>query len=158
MKRRVEFMRCLQMLVVVLALMVFPAASLYGQMGTMESPRTAYLQALADLRMARTLMDQEKRSEMRDEKKRTSEELDAAIQEVQGMVHDSGRSQPSAPLAKNDPDAVLRATLQLLNDAVQRVMFTKTPEALRDAQVRAVRHIDEARKSVNHALHPVVRR
>ena len=145
---------------IVAVLMVFLGISLTVSARPVDPPRSAYMQAYVSLLQARALLDQEKRSELRDAKKRAASEVDAAIAQMQQMLHQGGPAPRVTlpPPPKNDPDAALRTALSLLNQAVEKILLTKTPEPMRNGQAALLRHIEEARQAINHSLHPVPHR
>ena len=124
-----------------------------------QAQHPAYLHALSNLRQARALLQTDTRPGFREEKNRAMDEIDRAIQEVRRAVREEGRESrwTPPPATQGDPDRPLRSAMTLLDEAHGDVARGVDTSDYRGLQDRALRHIDEARRSLGHALHSVGR-
>jgi hypothetical protein len=120
-----------------------------------QAQRPHYLHALSNLRQARALLQMDSRPGSIGERDHAIDEIDRAIQEVKMAVRDEGRSSrfTPPPSIQGDPDRPLRSALALLDEAHGDVTAGMDAPEDRGLQARAIRHIDEARIAVGHALH-----
>jgi hypothetical protein len=121
-----------------------------------QHPR--YLHALSNLREARELLQTDNRAGFIGERDRAIGEIDRAIDEVKAAVRDEGRNPyRTPPPAGGDPNRPLRSALGLLDEA-RRDIATGTDETGHiGLQMRALRHVDEARRALDHAMHMMER-
>jgi hypothetical protein len=119
-----------------------------------------YGHALSNLRQARALLDQDTRPGFREEKNRAIDEIESAIRDVARSLHEEGRSThfTPPPATQGDPDRPMRSAMTLLDEAAEdmRAGGADTPE-LRELQDHTIRHINEARRALGHALREVER-
>jgi hypothetical protein len=120
-----------------------------------QAQHPAYLHALSNLRQARALLQTDSRPGFREEKNRALDEIDRAIQEVRRAVREEGRESrwSPPPATQGDPDRPLRSAMTLLDEAHGDVARGVDTSDYRGLQDRALRHIDEARRFLGHALH-----
>lgn len=140
----------------VLGILLLPAAMFADTPGR----HPAYLHALSDLRHARAYLDKLGSDDAVDnDSKRAIEEIDAAIGEIKRASIDDGKDLNDHPLV----DSRLKRTdrfhkaLELLDKAHNDVARAEADEGARGLRDRATRHIDEARRSVNHAVSAALR-
>jgi hypothetical protein len=120
-----------------------------------------YGHALSNLRQARALLDQDTRPSFREEKNRAIDEIEHAIRDVAEAMHEEGRSThfTPPPAEHGDPDRPMRSALSLLDDAANDMSAGGgDTRELRELQDRTLRHINEARRALGHALHQMERR
>ena len=124
-----------------------------------QAQHPAYMHALSNLRQARALLQTDSRSGFREEKNRAMDEIDRAIQEVRRAVREEGRESrwTPPPATQGDPDRSLRSAMTLLDEAHGDVARGVDTSDYRGLQDRALRHIDEARRALGHAMHSVGR-
>ena len=124
-----------------------------------QAQHPAYMHALSNLRQARALLQTDSRSGFREEKNRAMDEIDRAIQEVRRAVREEGRESrwTPPPATQGDPDRPLRSAMTLLDEAHGDVARGVDTSDYRGLQNRALRHIDEARRALGHAMHSVGR-
>jgi hypothetical protein len=116
--------------------------------------RPHYLHALSNLREARELLQTDNRPGFIGERDRAIGEIDRAIDEVKAAVRDEGRnSHRTPPPAGGDPNRPLRSAKALLDEAHEDIAAGLDAPEDRGLQFRALRHIDEARHALDHALH-----
>ena len=120
-----------------------------------QAQHPAYLHALSNLRQARALLQTDSRPGFREEKNRALDEIDRAIREVRMAVREEGRDSrwSPPPATQGDPDRPLRSAMTLLDEAHGDVARGVDTSDYRGLQDRALRHIDEARRSLGRALH-----
>lgn len=120
-----------------------------------EHPR--YLHALSNLRQARAVLQTDDRREFAGERDHAIEEIDHAIKEIKIAVMEEGRnpSYTPPPADRGNADRPMRSALGLLDEADEDVMRGVDEGLFPGLQGRAVRHIDEARRTLRHALHMV---
>ena len=120
-----------------------------------QAQHPAYMHALSNLRQARALLQTDSRSGFREEKNRAMDEIDRAIQEVRRAVREEGRESrwTPPPATQGDPDRPLRSAMTLLDEAHGDVARGVDTSDYRGLQNRALRHIDEARRALGHAVH-----
>jgi len=143
------------------------AASLLGMsayllfaLGTpAQAQRPHYLHALSDLREARDLLQTDHRPGFVGARDHAIEEIDRAIEEVKAAVRDEGKNPHHTPPPQSggDPNRPLRSALTLLNEAHQDIASGTDETGHRGLQERALRHVDEARQALEHALHGMER-
>jgi len=114
-----------------------------------------YLHALSNLRQARVLLQSDNRPGFIGERDHAIGEIDRAIDEVKKAVHDEGRSPhfTPPPATAGDPNRPLRSALDLLDEAHRDVASGIDETGHEGLQMRALRHIDEARHALDHAIH-----
>ncbi len=120
-----------------------------------------YGHALSNLRQARALLDQDTRPGFREEKSRAADEIDRAIRDVADAMHEQGRSThfTPPPALTGDPDRPMRSAMSLLDEAANDMNAGEAESRdLRELQDRTLRHINEARRALGHALHQMERR
>ena len=120
-----------------------------------QAQHPGYMHALSNLRQARALLETDHRSGYREERDRALDEIDRAIQEVRAAVHEEGRSTKwmPPPATQGDPDRPMRSAMTLLDEAHGDVARGVDTADYRGLQDRALRHIDEARRTLGHAMH-----
>ena len=125
-----------------------------------QAQRPHYLHALSDLREARELLQMDTRPGFIGARDHAIEEIDRAIHEVAAAVRDEGRNPHHTPPPQSggDPNRPLRSALRLLNDARGDIASGTDETGHVGLQMRALHHIDEARHSLEHALHEMERR
>jgi hypothetical protein len=119
-----------------------------------------YGHALSNLRQARALLDQDTRPSFREEKNRAIDEIEHAIRDVAEAMRDEGRNPHFTPPAaeRGDPDRPMRSALALLDEAANDMSAGGgDTRELRELKDRTLRHINEARRALGHALHQVER-
>lgn len=133
--------------------------SLFVLSAPAKAQQPHYGHALSNLRQARALLDQDTRPGFREEKNRAADEIEQAIREVKEAMHDEGRDTHSTPppAAGGDPERPMRSAMALLDDAAHNMTSGEAPHGLREMQERTLRHINEARRILGHALHQVER-
>jgi hypothetical protein len=113
-----------------------------------------YLHALSNLREARELLQTDARPGFFGARDRAIEEIDRAIHEVSEAVRDEGRNpHHTPPPAGGDPNRPMRSALALLDDARRDIASGADETGHRGLQERALRHVDEARHILEHAMH-----
>ena len=120
-----------------------------------------YSHALSNLRQARALLDQDTRPGFREEKDRAADEIERAIHDVAEAMHEEGRNPhfTPPPALTGDPDRPMRSALSLLDEAANDMSAGGADTRdLRELQDRTLRHINEARRALGHALHQMERR
>ena len=124
-----------------------------------QAQRPRYLHALSDLREARELLQTDRRPGFIGARDRAIEEIERAIHEVSEAVRDEGRNPHHTPPPQSggDPNRPLRSALTLLDEARGDIAFGTDETGHRGLQERALRHIDEAREALRHALHEMER-
>jgi hypothetical protein len=123
-----------------------------------QAQRPHYLHALSNLREARALLQSDSRPGFGSERDRAIGEIDRAIDEVREAVRDEGRNpHRTPPPAGGDPNRPLRSALALLDEARQDIASGTDETGHVGLQMRALRHIDEARRAIDHALHGMER-
>jgi hypothetical protein len=120
-----------------------------------QAQQPAYLHALANLRQAHDVLATDGRPGFRGDRDHAMDEIRAAITEVQNSVHDEGHSAryTPPPVERGNPEAPMRSALQLLDAAYDDMTRAPAPHELHDLQRHTVHHINEARKTLAHALH-----
>jgi len=135
------------------------SAFLLFALGTQaQAQRPRYLHALSNLREARELLQTDRRPGFIGARDRAIGEIDRAIDEVKAAVRDEGRNPHfTPPPAGGDPNRPLHSALNLLDVAREDVAFGTDETGHVGLQMRALRHIDEAREALRHALHEMER-
>jgi hypothetical protein len=135
------------------------SACLLFALGTpAQAQHPRYLHALSNLREARELLQTDTRPGFIRARDHAIEEIDRAIDEVKAAVRDEGRNpHHTPPPAGGDPNRPMRSALNLLNDAHQDIASGTDETGHRGLQERALRHIDEARQALEHAIHGMER-
>ena len=119
-----------------------------------QAQRPHYLHALSNLREARELLQTDYRPGARFERDRAIEEIERAIEEVKAAVRDEGMNpHRTPPPAGGDPFRPMRSALALLDDARRDIASGTDETGHIGLQMRALRHVDEARHSLERALH-----
>ena len=123
-----------------------------------QAQRPHYLHALSNLREARELLQTDTRPGFMGARDRAIEEIDRDIHEVSAAVRDEGRNPHHAPpAAGGDPNRPMRSALNLLNEARGDIASGTDETGHRGLQMRALQHIDEARHTLEHAMHGMER-
>jgi len=124
-----------------------------------QAQRPHYLHALSDLREARELLQTDHRPGFAGARDHAIEEIERAIEEVKAAVRDEGGNPHHTPPPQSggDPNRPLRSALTLLNEAHRDIAIGTDETGHRGLQERALRHVDEARQSLEHALHGMER-
>jgi hypothetical protein len=123
-----------------------------------QAQRPHYLHALSNLREARSLLQSDNRPGFIGERDRAIEEIERAIHEVSAAVRDEGRNPHfTPPPAGGDPNRPMRSALNLLDDARGDIASGTDETGHVGLQMRALRHVDEAREILRHALHGMER-
>jgi hypothetical protein len=119
-----------------------------------------YGHALANLRQARALLEQDTRPGFRDERDRAIDEINRAAHDIAEALHEEGRSArfTPPPATGGDPDRPMRSALELLNVAVNDMTQGDADPGLRGLQDRTIHHINDARRALRHALHMIEER
>jgi hypothetical protein len=115
----------------------------------------AYLHALTDLRHARAHLDRITGSERRnDEEQRAIEEIDKAIGEIKHASIDDGKDLNDHPPVdeRMDRSGRYRRALELLNKAHDDIAREEDDSWARGLRNRAIGHIDEAHRIVDHLV------
>jgi len=120
-----------------------------------QAEHPGYLHALSNLRQARALLQPDNRPGRGEARDRAIDEIDKAIQEVKRAVREEGRDSRWAPppATQGDPDRPMRSALGLLDEARSDVARGIDESTFQGLQERALHHIDEARRAVDHAMH-----
>jgi hypothetical protein len=120
-----------------------------------QAQRPHYMHALSNLRQARALLETDTRPGFVMDRDRAMEEVDNAIREVKMAARDEGRNPrfTPPPASAGDPDRPMRSALSLLDDARDDIARGEDVGEDRGLQNRALKHIDEARHALGHALH-----
>ena len=123
-----------------------------------QAQRPHYLHALSNLREARELLQTDTRPGFIGARDRAIEEIERAIREVSEAVRDEGRNpHRTPPAAGGDPNRPMRSALSLLDVARSDIAAGTDESGHRGLQMRALRHIDEARHTLEHAMHGMER-
>lgn len=124
-----------------------------------QAPRPHYLHALSNLRQARAVLQSDDRPGFIGERDHAIGEIDRAIDEVKAAVRDEGRSPhfTPPPATSGDPNRPLRTALDLLDEAHRDIAGGIDEAGHEGLQMRALRHIDEARHALDHAIHSMER-
>jgi hypothetical protein len=123
-----------------------------------QAQRPHYLHALSNLREARELLQSDSRPGFIGARDRAIEEIERAMQAVREAVHEEGRNPHHTPPASGgDPSRPMRSALNLLNEAYQDIASGTDETGHRGLQMRALRHVDEARHTLEHAMHDMQR-
>lgn len=115
----------------------------------------AYLHALGDLRHARAHLDRMTPSEhVDDEQARAIEEIDKAIREIKDAAINDGKDLNDHPPIDEHMDRRGRfhRALELLDKAHEDVAHKEDDPSVRGLRDRALRHIDEAHRIVEHII------
>lgn len=115
----------------------------------------AYLHALADLRHARAHLEQFTGSERRnDEEQRAIEQIDKAIGEIKHASIDDGKDLNDHPPvdARMDRAGRYRRAMELLDKAHNDIAREEDDSWARGLRNRAIGHIDEAHRIVDHLV------
>jgi hypothetical protein len=140
-----------------LSLMAACAVLLLTTFAAADTPgaHPAYLHALTDLRHARAHLERMTPNARVDEfEQRAIDEIDAAIREVKEAAIDDGKPLSDHPPvdAGMDRPGRLRRAMELLDEAHRDIDEHESDGYARGLKHRALHHIDEARKSVHHAI------
>jgi hypothetical protein len=123
-----------------------------------QAQRPHYLHALSNLREARELLQTDTRPGFIGARDRAIEEIERAIREVREAVRDEGRDpHRTPPPSGGDPNRPMRSALSLLNEARGDIASGTDETGHRGLQMRALRHIDDARQALEHAMHGMER-
>jgi hypothetical protein len=123
-----------------------------------QAQRPHYLHALSNLREARELLQTDTRPGFIRARDHAIEEIDRAIHEVSEAVREEGRNpHHTPPPAGGDPNRPMRSALTLLDEARRDIASGTDESGHRGLQMRALRHVDEARQALEHALHGMER-
>jgi hypothetical protein len=123
-----------------------------------QAQRPHYLHALANLREARELLQTDSRPGFRFAQEHAIEEIERAIHEVSEAVREEGRNpHHTPPPAGGDPNRPMRSALALLDDARRDIASGADETGHIGLQMRALRHVDEARHTLEHAMHEMER-
>lgn len=115
----------------------------------------AYLHALGDLRHARAHLDRMTPAEhVDDEQARAIEEIDKAIREIKDAAINDGKDLNDHPPIDEHMDRRGRfhRALELLDKAHEDVAHKEDDPSVRGLRDRALRHIDEAHRIVEHII------
>jgi hypothetical protein len=136
------------------------AAALFAAVPTWaDNPgkHPAYLHALSDLRDARAHLEHFSNDAVNQEEEHAIAQIDKAISDIkQAAIMDGKDIQDHKPV-----DAHLQRTgrfhkaLELLDKAKQDVSGEEDQPDTQGLQMRVIHHIDEARRSVKHAIETV---
>jgi hypothetical protein len=118
----------------------------------------AYLHALSDLRDARAHLEHVSSDVINREEAHAIDKIDKAINEIkQAAIMDGKNIQDHKPVDAQMVDAGrFHRALELLDKARQDVSGEEDQPDTMGLQVRVIRHIDEARRSVQHAIETVM--
>jgi len=118
-----------------------------------------YLHALSNLRQARALLLTDNRPAFIGERDHAIDEIDKAIREVKMASIEEGRDPhfTPPPATAGDPYRPMRSALGLLDEAFNDISRGFGEFGDRGLQDRSLRHIDEARHALGHALHEMDR-
>ena len=123
-----------------------------------QAQRPHYMHALANLREARELLQTDTRPGFTGARDHAIDEIERAIHAVSEAVREEGRNpHHTPPPAGGDPNRPMRSALNLLNEAHRDIASGTDESGHRGLQERALRHIEEARQSLEHALHNMER-
>jgi hypothetical protein len=120
----------------------------------------AYLHALTDLRHARAHLDKVSPSDRIDnEEQRAIDEIDKAIGEIKHASIDDGKNLNDHPPVDAHMDRAGRyhRTLELLDKAHTDIAREEDDPSVRGLRDRALHHIDEAHRIVDHIVMQVSR-
>lgn len=133
------------------ALFCAPATPAYAQQGP------DYLQAISNLRMARAWIAADPKPRFADEENRATQEITEAIKEIKRAVQDDGRNANFTPPAQGPERSAgpLHTALTLLNEAYNDCARGMDYPQSAGLQVRALKHIGEARATLTHVVHLV---
>jgi hypothetical protein len=115
----------------------------------------AYLHALTDLRHARAhLENQAATYHMDKEERHAIEEIDKAIWEIKNAAIDDGKNLNDHPPvdAQMDRAGRFHRALELLDKAHNDIAREEDDPSVRGLRDRAIRHIDEAHRIVDHLI------
>jgi hypothetical protein len=119
-----------------------------------QAQRPHYLHALSNLREARELLQTDTRPGFTGARDRAIGEIERAIHEVSEAVREEGRNPHHTPPASGgDPNRPMRSALALLDEARRDIASGADETGHRGLQMRALRHVDEARQALEHAMH-----
>jgi hypothetical protein len=122
-----------------------------------QAQHPAYMHALANLRQARSLLQSDTRPGTAADRDFALREIEAAMHEIRTAVREEGRDPhfTPPPAIAGDPDRPIRSALTLLNEAREDVARGTDEYDSRGLQLRALRHIQEARRAMSHALRQI---
>jgi hypothetical protein len=115
----------------------------------------AYLHALTDLRHARAHLERFTPSEHMDaEQQHAIDEIDRAIDEIKRAAIDDGKNLNDHPPvdAHMDYSGRYHRALELLDKAHNDIAREEDDPSVRGLRNRAIRHIDEAHRIVDHLI------
>ncbi len=115
----------------------------------------AYLHALTDLRHARAHLGQlAENGHMDHEEQRAIEEIDKAIGEIKHAAIDDGKNLEDHPTvdARMDRRGRFHRALELLDKAHNDIAREEDDPGVRGLRDRAIHHIDEAHRIVDHLI------
>jgi len=115
----------------------------------------AYLHALTDLRHARAHLENPAETHHMDkEEERAIEEIDKAIGEIKNAAIDDGKNLTDHPPVDAGMDRAGRfhRTLELLDKAHNDIAREEDDPGVRGLRDRALHHIDEAHRIVDHLI------
>jgi len=115
----------------------------------------AYLHALSDLRDARAHLEQVTNNATIDQAEAHAiDHIDKAINDIkQAAIMDGKNIQDHVPVDSHmDNPGRLHRSLELLNKAHQDVSGEEDQPDTQGLQMRVIKHIDEAKNSVKHAI------
>lgn len=143
------------MVAVFALLLVIPAAISGAPQPPREHP--AYLHALTDLRHARAHLQRPDGGELREQEKKAIQKIDDAINEIKKASIDDGKDLNDHPPvdASLDWRGRLHRALELVNKAHSDVAQEEDNAFAQGLQQRALKHIDEAHKHIEEAIHLV---
>ncbi|MGA9529797.1 MAG: hypothetical protein WBS24_16920 [Terriglobales bacterium] len=144
-----KLFRCCTLLVFVVA--VCAALSLADEPGR----HPAYLHALTDLRHARAHLENPAPTyHMNKEEERAINEIDKAIDEIKRAAIDDGKRLNDHPPvdARMDRAGRYRRAMELLDKARNDIAREEDDPSTRGLRDRAIHHIDEAHRTVDHLV------
>jgi len=146
---------CCQLLVVaaVVILGLTTAAPAHAQQ--VPGPHPAYLHALGNLRAARAyLAEGFEWDPVRREDERAIQEIDAAIREIKIAAIDDGKNLNDHPAFDHNlsPHNRFAKANELLSATHQDLAHAEDVPQARGLRDRAIRHVDEAHNTVDHAV------
>jgi hypothetical protein len=128
-----------------------PAATSFADV---PGAHPGYLHALSDLRYARALIEHDAPEAVEHDQHLALHEIDEAIRVIKDAAIDDGKDlnlhppvQPEWPVSGR-----FHRALEAIGNAHRDVADREQNESVRDLRDRAIHHIDEAHRAVEHAI------
>ena len=113
-----------------------------------------YLHALSDLRYARALLERDAPEIVEPDQHRALHEIDEAIRVIKDAAIDDGKDLKVHPPVQHEwpVSGRFHRALEAIGNAHRDVADREQNESARDLRDRAIQHIDEAHRAVEHAI------